>query len=71
MAELRKRAEAGPEKTPARILEERFEDLIRRVTNTAPALDTVEKQAIVELLSRLNQRVQSCNVPLLGYHFVG
>ena len=71
VAELRKRAEAGPEKSPSQVLEERFEDLIRRVINTATALDSVEKKVIVELLSRLNQSVQACDVKLLGYHFVG
>ena len=68
--ELRKRAEAEPEKSPSQILEERFEDLIRRVVNTGSALDGVEKKVIVELLSRLNQSVQGCDVTLLGYHFV-
>jgi hypothetical protein len=71
VAELRKRAEAEPEKSPSQILEERFEDLIRRVVNTGSALDGVEKKVIVELLSRLNQSVQGCDVPLRGYHFVG
>ena len=71
VAELRKRAEAEPEKSPSQILEERFEDLIRRVVNTGEGLDSVEKRVIVELLSRLNQSVQACHVPLLGYHFVG
>jgi hypothetical protein len=71
VAELRKRAEAEPAQSPGEILEKRFEDLIGRVINTAAALDSVEKRAIVELLSRLNQSVQACNVKLLGYHFVG
>ena len=71
VAELRKRAEAEPEKSPSQILEERFEDLIRRVVNTGSALDGVEKKVIVELLSRLNQSVQGCDVTLRGYHFVG
>jgi len=69
--ELRKIAEAGPAQRPSQALEERFEDLIRRVVNTGAALDSVEKKVIVELLSRLNQSVQACDVPLLGYHFVG
>ena len=60
-----------PAKSPSQILEERFEDLIRRVVNTGEGLDSVEKRVIVELLSRLNQSVQACHVPLLGYHFVG
>ncbi len=71
VAELRKRAEASPEKSPSQILEECFEDLIRRVISTGEALDSAEKQVIVELLSRLNQSVQACHVPLLGYQFVG
>ena len=71
VAELRKRADAAPAKSPSQILEERFEDLIRRVVNTGEGLDSVEKRVIVELLSRLNQSVQACHVPLLGYHFVG
>ena len=71
VAELRKRAEASPEKSPSQILEERFEDLIRRVISTGEALDSVEKRVIVELLSRLNQSVQGCHVSLLGYHCVG
>ena len=71
VAELRKRAEASPEKSPSQVLEERFEDLIRRVINTGETLDSVEKKVIVELLSRLNQSIQGCNVKLLGYHFVG
>jgi hypothetical protein len=71
VAELRKRAETAPAKSPGEILGERFEDLIRRVINTAEALDSAEKKAVVELLSRLNQSVQACDVPLLGYHFVG
>ena len=70
VAELRKRAEAQPEQSPGEILEKRFEDLIRRVINTGAALDSVEKRVIVELLSRLNQSVQGCDVTLLGYHFV-
>jgi hypothetical protein len=69
--ELRKRAEAEPAQSPGEILEKRFEDLIRRVMNTGSALDRDQKVAIAELLSRLNQIVQGCDVPLRGYHFVG
>ena len=71
VAELRKRAEASPEQSAGEILEKRFEDLIRRIMNTGSALDGNQKQAIVELPSRLNQTLQGCNVPLRGYQFVG